>query len=588
MAARASRTRIVLMCALGLCLPVPALAQDSPMVRLLKGGKVPDERQGMVLSMIAQRGTAADLRYIFDRAQQADGFAPEVRAKALAALCAASENRKLRPEGDLTGIGELVEDQELNISLRESAVQLAGLWEQHGLERALGTLAAGAGTPRALRVRAMEALARLGARGAIEELARPENPPPVRFAAVGALARLDTAAAAPIAVELLAANEDVESVREMLSAFLSRQDGARALAEAFRSHPLKPDAARRALRAMYVLGRSDASLVAVLSAAAGIDAEVKPLDEAQMKLMVAEVLERGNATKGEDVFRRLDLNCSGCHAIGGAGGNVGPDLGPLGSTSPPDYIVRSIMQPDESIKEQYQTLMVSTVDGQILQGIVADRDDQRVVLKQADGSTRAVAVADIDEQKTGGSLMPKGLPNLITHAEFVDLVRFLSELGKPGPYAIKSTPTLVRWSVFKDLPDALAIPLSGGAALPTTIGAAANQVWGGLLATATGDVTLSEAREISKSKIIFMRSFIDASTAGSVRLELESSEGVMLWVGGVQKSLAGNAADVDLEAGRNMVVLRVDLSKRESGTIRAEVARIPGSKAAFVVDSGPR
>ena len=33
--------------------------------------------------------------------------------------------------------------------------------------------------------------------------------------------------------------------------------------------------------------------------------------------------------------------------------------------------------------------------------------------------------------------MPKGLANLMTRAEFLDLVRFLSELGKPGPYAIR-------------------------------------------------------------------------------------------------------------------------------------------------------
>ena len=36
--------------------------------------------------------------------------------------------------------------------------------------------------------------------------------------------------------------------------------------------------------------------------------------------------------------------------------------------------------------------------------------------------------------------MPKGLANLLTRAEFVDLVRFLSELGKPGPYAIQAGP----------------------------------------------------------------------------------------------------------------------------------------------------
>ena len=121
----------------------------------------------------------------------------------------------------------------------------------------------------------------------------------------------------------------------------------------------------------------------------------------------------------------------------------------IGQTSPPDYIINSILDPDQSIKEQYHTLVVQTSDGQVFQGIVTDKDDQRIVLKDATGAPRVVPVASIEDQKPGGSLMPKGLANLMTHAEFVDLVRFLSELGKPGPYAIRTTPTIQRWRVLE-------------------------------------------------------------------------------------------------------------------------------------------
>ena len=144
-----------------------------------------------------------------------------------------------------------------------------------------------------------------------------------------------------------------------------------------------------------------------------------------------------------------------CHSLSKAGGDVGPDLSSIGQTSPPDYIINSILDPDQSIKEQYHTLVVQTSEGQVFQGIVTDKDDQRIVLKEATGAPRVVPVASIEDQKPGGSLMPKGLANLMTRAEFVDLVRFLSELGKPGPYAIRSTPTIQRWKVLKPVPESL-------------------------------------------------------------------------------------------------------------------------------------
>jgi len=37
----------------------------------------------------------------------------------------------------------------------------------------------------------------------------------------------------------------------------------------------------------------------------------------------------------------------------------------------------------------------------------------------------------IKETKQNGSVMPSGLADTLTRAEFRDLVRFLSELGKP-------------------------------------------------------------------------------------------------------------------------------------------------------------
>ena len=114
---------------------------------------------------------------------------------------------------------------------------------------------------------------------------------------------------------------------------------------------------------------------------------------AELTALVAEVAAKGDPARGEEVFRRSDLNCMSCHSVTKAGGDVGPDLSAVGQISPPDYIINSILNPDQSIKEQYNTLVVQTVDGQVFQGIVTDKDEQRVVLKDATGATRVVPVA---------------------------------------------------------------------------------------------------------------------------------------------------------------------------------------------------
>ena len=41
---------------------------DSPLVKLLKSGRVPEARQGTIVDMIGKRGTAGDLAYIYQQA----------------------------------------------------------------------------------------------------------------------------------------------------------------------------------------------------------------------------------------------------------------------------------------------------------------------------------------------------------------------------------------------------------------------------------------------------------------------------------------------------------------------------------------
>ena len=72
-------------------------AADSPLVKLLKSGRIPESRQGALIDMIGKRGTEADLTFLFQHVIAPDTFSAPNRARVLEALAEASSNRKLSP-----------------------------------------------------------------------------------------------------------------------------------------------------------------------------------------------------------------------------------------------------------------------------------------------------------------------------------------------------------------------------------------------------------------------------------------------------------------------------------------------------------
>ncbi len=73
---------------------------------------------------------------------------------------------------------------------------------------------------------------------------------------------------------------------------------------------------------------------------------------------------------------------------------------------------------------------------------------KEIVLKDALRDEIVIAAADIEEKRIGGSLMPDGLDQSLTDAELADLFRFLSELGKPGPFGVTHRAFARRWQTL--------------------------------------------------------------------------------------------------------------------------------------------
>jgi putative heme-binding domain-containing protein len=444
---------------------------------------------------------------------------------------------------------------------------------------------------RRVREEAIDGIAAIGGaegRSHLEDLTLPGSSTPVRLLAMAALTRLDPEAAATRVAAFLpeAAAQGVD-LSPLMEAFQNRRGGGAILAKAIAQRPIPPDAAKLALRAAYSLSQADPALLDALGKAAGISTEVKPLSPGELSALVAEVTTKGDAARGEAVFRRRDLNCMTCHSVAKAGGEIGPDLSAVGQTSPPDYLINSILLPDQSIKEQYHTQVVLTADGQVYQGIVVDKDNQKVVLKESTGALRTVPADSIEDQKEGGSLMPKGLANLMTHAEFVDLVRFLSELGKPGPYAIRTTPTIQRWHVLKSVPPSLAESVPDADMLRDQLLAQAPDRWSTVYAKVSGALPLDDAAAASGgSQVLYVQGELNVTATGTVRISPRSPEGIRYWVDDLAAPAGTREFTTSVMPGRRLITVRVDPRERPRRELRIEVDKPAGSTAEFTVVGG--
>jgi putative heme-binding domain-containing protein len=464
-----------------------------------------------------------------------------------------------------------------SVALAAAAARAAGAWGVKAARPELLDLARAKGTSAGLRQAAIDGLAALGGKAsaaALDRLAADGE-----RAALLALVSLDAEAAARRAAEALASAKTGEGAEEVVTAFLRRKGGPAALAEALAGAKLPSDAARVGLRAVRSSGLEAKDLTEALTKAGGLTGGPRKLSAEQVKQLTADVARRGDAARGEAVFRRRDQLCLGCHAVGGAGGQVGPDLASIGASAQVDYLIDSLLEPSKAIKEGFHTLRVSTTKGVTLTGVKVRETKEELVLRTAEDRLVAVPAKDIDEQEVlKTSLMPEGLTDPLTEGELRDLVRFLSELGKTGPYTVGRARAARRWQALEATSEAVRrLAAEGpGAAVADEPGLA----WAPAYSTVAGELPLDGLPRMAAGEgkaVAAVRCQVEVSTGGAVRLRLNSARGLRLWIG---RKPVDAAAEVELTlpAGTHTLTFAMDLSARSEG-LRCELDDAPGSKA---------
>ena len=569
--------------------PVSAVG---PLMKLYQSGRLPAERQPAVVEMICNRGNDHDLRVVFDKIVAPDGMPAPLRLKAINWLTEAARTRKVKPAGDLGGLTQLVRSNDA--PLTAAALRLASVLSVAAVSPDLQKIATDTGAPAELQQAAIAGLAAIGGdqnRAMLLQLASPGAGIVVRMQAVAAVVGFDVTAAARQAANVLAHATPDDDPAVMLDAFLDRKEGSAGLAKALGQVKLPVDVAKRCLRYMYSIGRNDAELSGVLSAAAGVVADPPPPTQDEVAALVREVQEQGDPARGEKIFRRSDLSCMRCHSVSRAGGQVGPELSAVGGSSPVDYVVNSILNPSLAVKEQFVTRIFETADGKLLTGIVIDRDESRVRLRDAQGKTITLATADIDAEAEGKSMMPLGLTKFLTKGELLDLIRFISELGRPGPYAVQTVPAIQRWRVLLNPPHELTDAVPHLEHIRQLILDSPPEAWVAAYGQVAGVLPLDELRkgDLRKSNqpmVVILRGEVQVNEAGRIAFHVHTTEQAQVWVDTAAFE-SQKEFEVSLDPGRHQVLVRVEISDRPAPELKIELTRPAGSAAQFEIVGGP-
>ena len=151
------------------------------------------------------------------------------------------------------------------------------------------------------------------------------------------------------------------------------------------------------------------------------------------------VMKGGDATRGKEIFKK---ECAKCHTHSGEGGKVGPDLTGM-AAHPKSELIVHILDPSRSVEGNFLQYTVSTVDGRVLNGLLAGETKTSIDLLDAEGKKQTLIREDIEALTASKkSIMPEGFEKSVPTEGLADLLQFLTRKGKYLPLDLHKVATI--------------------------------------------------------------------------------------------------------------------------------------------------
>ncbi len=147
-------------------------------------------------------------------------------------------------------------------------------------------------------------------------------------------------------------------------------------------------------------------------------------------LAVSQVLAQGAG----DPLRGKPLavkHCLNCHQLFGQGEKIGPDL-TAADRKNLDVLLQNVVDPSAIIREGYQQYVVTTTDGRIYSGLLAESTPDKVTVLDARGLRTPLARREVESvTRAESSLMPEGILDTLSDQEIRDLFAYLRSPASP-------------------------------------------------------------------------------------------------------------------------------------------------------------
>jgi putative heme-binding domain-containing protein len=135
---------------------------------------------------------------------------------------------------------------------------------------------------------------------------------------------------------------------------------------------------------------------------------------------------KGDGQRGAQLFRQANLRCLQCHRHGSEGADLGPDLSHIGRLRSRSELLESLLEPSRVVEPRYAAYLIRTHDERQLIGLLVQRTEQFLLLRDADGKQHRLTTDDVASiTPARNSLMPDGLLAGLTPQQAADLLEFL-------------------------------------------------------------------------------------------------------------------------------------------------------------------